>query len=1092
MIRRISIISVFFLSFGFLFSLVSPTAAFSETFSKTAYYGDSVIEDCWGIDKTSPLFADASQKTAGPPRLEVAPSATYFVNSGPLAKEQRQMVSYGGSLNLKYYSGISYDYLQENLPGKTVSVDIEIPRESVVPDNPIPNRIRVVMKSETRGAWAEFYDKSEWINVRQPGKYRVEMNLPEEPVNLYAGQTFYPENSILFSVEYFFMEGARYTPSLSFSFNNFQINGIDLDPSRLKWQLTNDGYTIENVYLPSFAKGSSILHHIGSGLDLVFNGKKAAEALTQPYSGDLKGFFLSLSAFIPKELRHQKGTFALTVRNKSGTVRSSVKNFDSCNLEGRVYLTLALDDFSVREDLSEIMRDSEITLRIKTLNPHTSYMLPIVLEPIKIRQGYLIPFDSRWRVRDVQGLGGYKNMDVRPDGKIGPGGVTVRELGPDVYQLDTTVRLKGGIDWENPHYKVELIKALDSGTTDLDNMHLEVLLSPLSDTTEVWQRPFRARLGLMDEEGAVMFGPNISLSEGLPGLAELDVSLTNPMPKGLVTPGFGPKKVKAVLINFEASHGPTEIKDIEISLVDLAVSPREYTRPGAAKDIDFSGFERDPENWALTRLVRKSGGYFVGINYPFTVLDLPETVLKVPQVYPAVGMKSTDPRHLGFSSDQTKATTLEDFKKFAGHNIDVVRLFVLGHLEGVFTWDEKGKDIKGFGAGMEETLQDMAGMSVEKLAEFLNENDEKIFLRDDSGYILGFEKHVIADFRTLLDILEQVEKETGKRLFVVISLFDFLLGDGVSKEGPLRIYTVGEHAEVVTDPTLKAKVQALTWKLMKLMSADERFYRYVAVAEIMNEPANATGLATRKHFTDLLNFVGEGLYLLKDALGPSIPVSVGFRSWPEDLRYWAPIGDGVDVLMIHYWESLESYNIDVPGLWPIDMPVAKLWEFLEQDPRGRLTGMGEIGPKDMNKNLLRLEKAGYDFTLLWSYSGHDSYNVKPFMEEVARYQEGDFAFGKLTKTQLAILQKAFLYLLSARTLFDSQYDELSQLTTPRIDDLFLAYVKGRLPGVSDEDLRLAIEGLLEVSRLKKMPLNTQNIRYLMIKSFDQKRLRGEL
>ena len=1087
-IRRL----VTILPFALFFLLAAGTVSFAQFMADRTYHGDLAVEGNWQIDQTSPLVTAAAEEERKPAAIKVALSRTYFVNSGPLDKKQTGRIGYGGALNLKYYSGISYDYLQKNLPGKAISVDIEIPEEAIIPDNPVPNKLRVVLKSETDGAWADFYDEQEWISTRKPGTYNVKLSIPEEPVSKYEGQVFYPENTILFSIEYFFMEGARHFPFLSFSFDGFEIEGIDLDPLALKWQMTKNGYALENMYLPSFVKGSTIISHMGQGLDLDFKPSLASDkSMDRPLAGNLDNFYITLSAFVPKELRYQKGTFALTIRDNKGKVRSSVKNFSSCNLEGRVYLTIPLDVFQGHENLDEFLKAAKLSLRVKTMNAHTADMLPIVLEPLQVRQGHLLPFDGQWEVRDVQGLGGYEQIDVRADGKIAEGGLTVKELRDDLYQLNATLRMKGGIDWENPYYKVELVRDIDKNPVDLDNMHIEVLISPLADTTDVWQRPFRARIGLLDANGNVMFGPNISLSERLPSLAALDVSLTNPMPKGLVTPGFDPKNVKSVLLNFEASHGPTEIRDIELSLVNLAISPREYTRPSDAKNIDFSRFERNPDSWAITRLVRESGGYFVGINYPFTVLDLPESVLKVPQVYPAVGMKSTDPRHLGFASDLTTKTTIGDFTQFAKHDIDIVRLFIFGHLDGVFTWDEKGKDIKDFGKGMEQTLQEMAGMSVEKLAEYLNANDDAVFQRSDSGDLLGVEKHVLSDFQALFDILEQVEETTGKRLYIMMSLFDFLLGDNVKNEGPLRMYTVGEHSEAVTDPILKTKVLALTWKIMKTLGQDERFYKYVAVAEIMNEPANATGLATRKHFVDLLNFVGEGLYLLKDAIGPSIPVSVGFRSWPEDLRYWAPMGAGIDVLMIHYWESLESYNIDTPELWSIDMPAYKLWEYLGQKPEGRLVGMGEIGPKNMEKNLFRLEKAGYDFTLLWSYSGHDSYNVKPFMQTIARYQKGDYAFGKLMVLPLPVLKKAFLYFLTARELFDAEWEKITQTTSANPDASFASYMEARAKNIKDPGLKTAVNGLLEVARLKNIPFNTANIRYLMLKTIKEKTAGGE-
>ena len=121
-------------------------------------------------------------------------------------------------------------------------------------------------------------------------------------------------------------------------------------------------------------------------------------------------------------------------------------------------------------------------------------------------------------------------------------------------------------------------------------------------------------------------------------------------------PGFDTGKVKAILINLEASHGKMAPRDINISFANLAIRPREYTRPGPLKSIDFSRFKRDPGSWQITGIIRDTGGYVVGINYPFPVIDVPEEVLKVPHVYPGVGMKPNDPMHLGFSSEITRKT----------------------------------------------------------------------------------------------------------------------------------------------------------------------------------------------------------------------------------------------------------------------------------------------------------------------------------------------------------------------------------------------------------------------------------------------------
>ena len=153
--------------------------------------------------------------------------------------------------------------------------------------------------------------------------------------------------------------------------------------------------------------------------------------------------------------------------------------------------------------------------------------------------------------------------------------------------------------------------------------------------------------------------------------------------------------------------------------------------------------------------------------------------------------------------------------------------------------------------------------------------------------------------------------------------------------------------------------------------------------------------------------------------------------------------------------------------------------------------MGEIGPKNMEKNLFRLEKAGYDFTLLWSYSGHDSYNVKPFMQTIARYQKGDYAFGKLMVLPLPVLKKAFLYFLTARELFDAEWEKITQTTSANPDASFASYMEARAKNIKDPGLKTAVNGLLEVARLKNIPFNTANIRYLMLKTIKEKTAGGE-
>jgi len=277
-------------------------------------------------------------------------------------------------------------------------------------------------------------------------------------------------------------------------------------------------------------------------------------------------------------------------------------------------------------------------------------------------------------------------------------------------------------------------------------------------------------------------------------------------------------------------------------------------------------------------------------------------------------------------------------------------------------------------------------MGIREMTEFLNKNEDLLF-PGTTGTLPGLNEYTLRDFTVLLDILEQVEKETGKKVTVMISLFDFLLGDGIYRQGPYLKYFVGEYPQVVTDPLVRVKIQAITWELMKTLKQDPRFVKYVTMVELINEPANACVLSTKEYFNDLVNFAGTGLYLLKDALGPSMPVGIGFRSWPRDLKFWSGISDGIDILTVHYWESLESYDINTPGLWPLDMPVKELWDLLGTKADGRIVGMTEISlPPGFEGYLEQTQKAGYDLCLVWSYSGHDGFKAKDLFGEISKYQ----------------------------------------------------------------------------------------------------------
>ena len=905
------------------------------------------------------------------------------------------MGSYGCAFDLRNYLGFSYDNIKDYLPGSTISLNVFLPKYASRTEDETIKTLRFSVKSERDGSWVEFPGDVKWTRINDGGSYNAKIEIPASPVRNDNG-TFHPENIALICMEYDLKKDAGVRPRTSFGVSDISTNNAKFDPEDIRWRLTKNGYVDTKTYLNEYVPGSFFITSAGKHLKLSYNPTGSRHR----FSGPFNNFILTLNVRIPDALRSNGGAVTLSVADKNGLKRSCVKKIASCSEDGNIQMVMPLDGFLADASAEEIAGSSTVTLDIDLSGEHTEGMMPIVLEPLTIKQGKMVPFDDTWQVRDVQGKGAYKSFDFEEknfsrDGYVLDAGMTNKKS----YSMDATISLKGGIDWNNPKYRMEFVKYFDEGPVSMKDMYVEVTINPKTDTTEFWQVPYRARVGLLDTDDNVMLGPNVSLSEGLPSKACLEVSTTNPIPKGFVMPDFDLNRVKAIVINLEASHAFLEPRDITVSFSNMTIKPSMDPQKIPIRKIDFSSFLRTPSKWQITELIKNTNSYVVGVNYPFPNIDLPKSIIEVSQVYPCVGQKPDARVHLGFSSGMTREKVFKDFKLFASNNITLVRMFSIGNTDGVFTWDKKGKDIEGFDKSADDTLRRLSGMKVEDLAQYLDKNGDSVVPDKADGGIPGLEKHVLGDFTALLDILEKVEKDTGKRVMIILSLYDFTVADGISREGPYRKYSVGEYPQLITDPMVRIKSHCILWKLMKKLREDKRLYRYVAIMEFMNEPCNATAVCNKAHFADLVNFVGEGLYMLKYTLGPSMPVSIGSRSWPKDLHYWSSIGDAIDILMPHYWESLESYDIDSGKYWPLDMPADILWECLGTKRNGRITGIGEISPLgDIRKNLYRINRAGYNFALLWSYSGHDGHDSKPVMNAIADYQNANDMYERYIKS----------------------------------------------------------------------------------------------
>ncbi|MBF0217375.1 MAG: hypothetical protein HQL30_10330 [Candidatus Omnitrophica bacterium] len=818
-------------------------------------------------------------------------------------------------------------------------------------------KVRLVVKSINGNKWIDLNNGNFWTDISPDRTMTLQAILPEKPASPNNPLAFDSSHIAAIAVE---MRTGKISgeEDIVMLIQDIRIENTAIDLSKIDLNLIRDNKVIENTYLESYPKGTKLLLSGGqTGLSVSFPETKGISPAANP-----SDFFLEIPVNFPADaLITGSLTTTSTIGLKTLSVKSNLAEIVAGSADS---VLIPLDKLNVRKDLDATLRKIDIKLSFETGKEDPP--VPLALRPITLIKGRLVPFNSGWKER---------GRNKR--------GITLSKYEFDPYRVLATIKMRGGIDWSNPFYRAELEKKFYNAPVDLTDTLIEMEISPVTDTTRVWQTPYRARVGLLDMNGNIMFGPNISLSEGLQAKVYLNVTTSVPSPKGLMMPGFNPAKVRSLIINIEATQIPQPPLELSVILSNLNIRSAKRSVSPAYKTFDFSKFKREPDNWEIKKLVDSEGGYAIGINYPFPSIKVSPLLLEVPQVYPTVGRKPDDPGHFGFSSVLTKEQTIEDFSLFASKGIKIVRVFALGHLDGVFNWDINNTGIMGFEKRKDAIIRQAIDMPVERYADLLKDNERALFPWRNSTTGLG--PFVIPDFLALLDALEEVEKRTGIRELVILVLYDFTLADGIKKEGPGRRYKVGEHTEVVTDPLTRLKAEAIIWKMMRTLHADPRFKRYIGAIEIMNEPSNAAAVATPEHFADLVNMVGETMYLVKDATEGDIPVTIGFASWVIDLKYWKTLSDGIDILMPHYWESLESYNIDTPKLWPLDTPAEKIWEHLGAEKNGRLTGMGEISPLGgkIKENLERIKKAGYDFSLVWSYSGHDGFDAKPVMDEIS-------------------------------------------------------------------------------------------------------------
>jgi hypothetical protein len=326
---------------------------------------------------------------------------------------------------------------------------------------------------------------------------------------------FHPENSVLVMIEYFFLQGTRDSHFIQFEFSDFSISGLPLDKTKTKWLRTKNGYTVQGSSIRSFPSGSSVLDTFSKKASLDFSFENVKTPKTDSGINNI-----CLDIFLPMPIRNTEGKVTLSLPNGLPVSRP-VNSADTNGI-----LSLVLPVGSLPEGF---FGENSLALSLDIDGSLPAGSLPIVIFPVTLTPGNFLTFNPA----DITSAAPLKISATDP------------------YTLDVDVELKGGISKNNHLYRNELYRPLKNPPVNLENKRIEVTIIPRTMTLDSWQTPYRARVGLVDINGQKLLGPNISLSEGVPELAHVDVTTKVPQPKGLAFPNFDPKRIKAVLLDFE-------------------------------------------------------------------------------------------------------------------------------------------------------------------------------------------------------------------------------------------------------------------------------------------------------------------------------------------------------------------------------------------------------------------------------------------------------------------------------------------------------------------------------------------------------------
>ena len=199
-------------------------------------------------------------------------------------------------------------------------------------------------------------------------------------------------------------------------------------------------------------------------------------------------------------------------------------------------------------------------------------------------------------------------------------------------------------------------------------------------------------------------------------------------------------------------------------------------------------------------------------------------------------------------------------------------------------------------------------------------------------------------------------------MLLVPSLLDFLVADGITREGPGLRWPVGERPELFLRPDFRDALIQLLAGFVRDFDGPE-----ILMWELMNEPENAVAMATPERFRALRLCLHE-LALALHRQG--VLTTIGSRHLGDAQRWWRGV---VDVPQVHHWRLLES----IPNPYAVDTPASVL------GPLPAVVGEVEpVAPELVGPLLDRLRGAGYAMAGFWSLRGHDGYAYQPIAEAV--------------------------------------------------------------------------------------------------------------